>query len=196
MNVLLPDSKTFNQRSKTELFTGGLRHDWDGFVIPDTVHAQSEEEIVKAARRLGYPIVVKGPISLATEAKNEEEACAAWGTLRKAGCTDALVQPFVTGDRFAVAVVCGQDHGTLCAMTIKKLHLCDRGSTWSAIGVNEPELESAFANFMKHIRWVGPGEGEFIRDQTDERFHLIEINPRFTAWTDPANALHRHSRAP
>lgn len=182
IHCLLPDSKAFNQRCKTELFTGGLRADWGDFVIPDTVHARSEEEIVKAARRLGYPVVVKGPISLAIEAKNEEEACAAWGALRKAGCADALVQPFVEGERFAVAVVCGQDHRSLCAMTIKKLHLCDRGSTWSAIGVNEPKLESAFADFMKHIHWVGPGEGEFIRDQTDERFHLIEINPRFTAW--------------
>jgi hypothetical protein len=25
-------------------------------------------------------------------------------------------------------------------------------------------------------------EGEFIRDELTERFHLIEINPRFTAW--------------
>ncbi len=35
---------------------------------------------------------------------------------------------------------------------------------------------------LKEIEWCGPTEGEFIRDWRRETFHLIEINPRFTAW--------------
>ena len=43
--------------------------------------------------------------------------------------------------------------------------------------------------FLEHIKWVGPAEGEFIRDELDDRYHLIEVNPRFTAWIYYSTAL-------
>ena len=74
-------------------------------------------------------------------------------------------------------------------MTVKKLATCARGSTWSATHVPKPRLEADFAAFLEHIKWVGPAEGEFIRDELDDRYYLIEVNPRFTAWIYYSTAL-------
>ena len=74
-------------------------------------------------------------------------------------------------------------------LTVKKLLKCERGSTWSAVNSKKPELEHAFAAYLKHLKWCGPVEGEFIRDSVREQFYLIEVNPRFTAWISFSAAL-------
>jgi carbamoyl-phosphate synthase large subunit len=102
--------------------------------------------------------------------------------LREKGCSEALVQEFIAGERFAVAAVCDRQHRAVSTLAIKKLRTCDRGSTWSAISVDQPALQAGFAEYLKGLQWVGPAEGEFIRDEVCEQFQLIEVNPRFTAW--------------
>jgi carbamoyl-phosphate synthase large subunit len=92
------------------------------------------------------------------------------------------VQPFISGKFFAVASVFGRDHRPLTSMTVKKLAICERGSTWSAIRVANPRLEADCNRLLSEIDWVGPAEAEFIRDELRDRYYLIEVNPRFTAW--------------
>lgn len=179
---LLPSAEAFARRGKDRLFTDPPQRHPKGFSIPETILARSETEAVEAAADLGFPVVLKGTISLAMPAGSPEEVKAAWAALRDKGYAEALVQAFVPGERFAVAAVCGRDHGAVTMMTIKKLRVCDRGSTWSAITIDQPALEAGFADFLRALKWVGPVEGEFIRDEISERYYLIEINPRFTAW--------------
>lgn len=182
VHTLLPSRAAFDRRGKDRLFTHTDGLPIEGFAIPETIAARSEEAARKAAGKLGFPVVLKGPISHAFPAETPAEARAAWATLREHGYAEALVQRFVEGERFAVAAVCDSAHETVVATTIKKLRICDRGSTWSAIAVPQPTLEAGFAKFAKALRWTGPIEGEFIRDEVTERFYLIEVNPRFTAW--------------
>jgi carbamoyl-phosphate synthase large subunit len=180
--TLLPSEEAFTRRGKDRLFTDPPMRDPRGFAIPDTIMAKSEAEAVEASSTLGYPVVLKGVISHALPARSASEVRAAWSRLREKGCAEALVQRFVDGERFAVSAVCDRAYEPVTMLTIKKLRICDRGSTWSAISVPQPALEAGFAEFLRALRWVGPVEGEFIRDELTERFHLIEINPRFTAW--------------
>ncbi|MGE5145981.1 MAG: ATP-grasp domain-containing protein [Candidatus Eiseniibacteriota bacterium] len=182
VRTLLPSRTAFDRRGKDRLFTDVDDLPVDGFAIPETIAARSEEAALRAADKLGFPVALKGPVSLAFAAQSPAEARAAWAHLRQQGCAEALVQRFVDGERFAVAAVCDTAHDAIVATTIKKLRICDRGSTWSAIAVPEPALEAGFARFVKALRWTGPVEGEFIRDKVTERFYLIEVNPRFTAW--------------
>lgn len=183
VRTLLPTREAFERRSKRGLARMyDVAPNDDVFGIPETRCAQCEEDVLAAAEALGTPVIVKGPVSHAVRAKSPNEARAAWRMLREKGCTEALVQPFIAGERFALAAVCRRTHAPLAALAIKKLRTCDRGSTWSAIRVHQPELEARFASFLQHLEWVGPVEGEFIRDELSERFYLIEVNPRFTAW--------------
>lgn len=180
--TLLPTLEAFDRRGKDRLFTDPPISHPNGFVIPKTIMARSEKDAVQAAAELGYPVALKGTISYALPAKSAGEVRAAWSRLREKGYGEALVQRFVAGERFAVASVCDRGCEPLTMLTIKKLRICDRGSTWSAISVAQPALEAGFAEFLRALKWVGPVEGEFIRDEQTERFYLIEINPRFTAW--------------
>jgi carbamoyl-phosphate synthase large subunit len=183
VRTLLPTLQTFERRSKRCLARiSGIVPNDAILGIPETRHAQSEEEVLAAAQELGMPIAVKGPVSHALRANSLAEARTAWAMLREKGCTEALVQPFIDGERFAVAAVCCRNHALLASLAVKKLRTCDRGSTWSAIRVHQPELESRFASCLRDLEWVGPAEGEFIRDELSDRFYLIEVNPRFTAW--------------
>jgi carbamoyl-phosphate synthase large subunit len=180
--TLLPSAEAFARRGKDRVFTDPPVREPAGFAIPDTIMAKSEVEATEASSALGYPVVLKGVISHALPASSAGEVRAAWSRLREKGCAEALVQRFVDGERFAVSAVCDRASEPVTMLTIKKLRICDRGSTWSAISVPQPALEAGFADFLRALRWVGPVEGEFIRDEVTERFHLIEVNPRFTAW--------------
>lgn len=189
IRTLLPSKEAFQRREKPNLFSPRRRHDWGGFEIPKTHPVASEQETMDATRQLGFPVVVKGPVSEAITANSAWEARAAWFELREKGITEALVQAKIDGDDFAVAAVCDRKYEALTMLTVKKLVKCDRGSTWSAVNSKQAELEDAFGAFLKHLKWCGPVEGEFIRDSVSERFYLIEVNPRFTAWISFSAAL-------
>lgn len=189
VGTLLPSGNALERCGKPALFAGRRRRDWGGFEIPKTYRARSEHDVATATRRLGYPVVIKGPISESVAAADAWEAETAWYHLREKGIDEALVQPQIMGDHFAVAAVADRDHEAGALLTVKKLCRCDRGSTWSAVHARQPELESAFRAFLKHIGWCGPAEGEFIRDDQNDRFFLIEVNPRFTAWISFSAAL-------
>jgi len=182
VRTLLPGARSFERRSKVGLADPALARDWGAFAIPDTVRAHTGAEVAAAVRALGAPVVVKGPVSHALRAGDADEARAAWARLRERGCTEALVQAHVAGERFAVSALCDRAHRCVASFTIKKLRVCERGSTWSGLRVEQPGLERAFAGFLRELAWTGPVEGEFIRDELDERFYLVEVNPRFTAW--------------
>jgi len=111
-----------------------------------------------------------------------DEVTAAYQRLRWEGADRVIVQEFLEGEIFATAAVCDREHRTVVNTTIKKAAICDRGSTWSAVHVPKPEVEESFAAFLRTLRWVGPVEGEFIRDRLTDSFCLFEVNPRFTAW--------------
>ncbi len=189
VHTLLPSGESLELRSKPNLFRGTLPGDWGGFAIPDSRIAKSEAQVLKAVRSLGLPAVVKGPVSHCIPVASEADAKCAWSQLSASGPKEVIVQSHIVGPVYAVSVVCDTDHRVVSTMTIKKLAICGRGSTWSAVRVEQPRLEAAFAEFLRSIEWVGPAEGEFMCDEVTDRFYLIEVNPRFTAWIYYSAAL-------
>ena len=193
IRTLLPSREAFARREKTNLSNGSLRGNWAGFEVTRTLRARSEADVLNAADRFGFPVAIKGPVSGSIAAHNRWQARAGWFEMRDRGFEEALVQPFISGDCFAVAAVCDRNHQAVTMLTVRKILTCERGSTWGAINSPQPELESAFADLLKHLRWVGPVEAEFIRDRRCERFYLLEVNPRFTAWISFSAKLgHNH----
>ena len=189
IRTLLPSQKAFDRRTKKELFSGKIKRSWGAFEIPNSVLVRSPEELRKAIKELGVPVVLKGPISGAIPAHGLREAESALRVLLAQGINEVIVQPKYAGDHLAILTVCGRDFQAVRPVTVKKLVTCQRGSTWAAISMPQPNLEIDFARFLAEIQWCGPVEGEFIRDRRQETFHLIEVNPRFTAWNYFAAAL-------
>jgi carbamoyl-phosphate synthase large subunit len=189
IRTLLPDQRAFDRRSKKQLFSGRFRADWGEFSIPQSRFARSETETVQAVEAVGLPAVVKGPLFMCLAVESLVEARWAWHQLATAGWCEVIVQRKISGPHYASSVVCNRRHLALASLTIKKLLVCQRGSTWSAVRVNEPRLEADFSKFLHSLGWTGPGEGEFIRDEVTDRFYLIEVNPRFTGWIYYSAAL-------
>jgi len=182
VRTLLPSRDSLQRRDKLSLFGGRFKRDWEAFEIPASQIARSEAETVTAVRETGVLAVVKGPVSHCIPVATEGDARQAWCQFSGYGEKSVIVQPRITGPAYAISVVCNRDNEAESMLTIRKTAICERGSTWGAIHVREPELEQSFARFLRAIKWVGPGEGEFLRDEVTNRFYLIEVNPRFTGW--------------
>jgi carbamoyl-phosphate synthase large subunit len=189
IHTLLPSQEALDRRSKKELFSGRVPADWREFQIPYSRLARSEAETMQAVEAVGLPAVVKGPLFMCFPVASVTEAKWAWHHLASAGWREVIVQRRIYGPHYAISVVCDRKHRAVSRLTIKKLQVCQRGSTWSAVRVNEPRLEVDFAKFLHTLGWTGPAEGEFIRDEVTDRFYLIEVNPRFTGWIYYSAAL-------
>ena len=181
--TLLPTPEALEKRSKPTLFGGNLRRNWGGFLIPRSQVVTNEDDARKAALQFNNMAVAKGARYLCTPVRNATEAASAWRRLRAQDADSRVIfQEQLDGPSYAVSVVCNRQHEVVSSLTIRKEALCPRGSTWAAVSVSETSLEAAFARLLREIGWVGPAEGEFMLDRRSRRFHLIEVNPRFTAW--------------
>ena len=189
IRYLLPDARAFERRAKRSLFSGKFDEHWGEFSLPQSRFARSEADTVRAVEAVGLPAVVKGPLFMCVNVGSLKEARSAWQHLANAGWREVIVQRKISGPHYATSVLCDTAHRALSALTIKKLVTCHRGSTWNAVPSTQPALERDFARFLETIGWVGPCEGEFIRDEVTDRFYLIEVNPRFTGWIYFSSAL-------
>jgi carbamoyl-phosphate synthase large subunit len=187
--TLYPSQSAFDMRSKLALFGNNELFDCHEFKVPASVVAGSEEEVLNAIESIGLPAVIKGPMSGCAMIDSINDVHRVWAQFQACGIYRVIVQARITGDMFAVAAVCDRNHKVLTSLTVKKLARCDHGSTWSALHVDEPELEAGFARYLEKIKWVGPVEGEFIRDEMLDTFYLFEVNPRFTGWISYSGAL-------
>jgi carbamoyl-phosphate synthase large subunit len=69
------------------------------------------------------------------------------------------------------------------AVPMRKLGITDRGKGWAGVTLRLPDVVDRSGALLRSIDWVGPAELEMIRDPASNRIYLIEINPRFPAWT-------------
>ena len=72
--------------------------------------------------------------------------------------------------------------GLVGAVSMRKTYLTDKGKGWAGIAVKDPNLLEMAEQFMSASKWRGPCEVEVMKAR-DGRYHLMEINPRFPAWT-------------
>jgi len=179
---LLPGTEALKQVGKLDLFSTRSGRDFGGFLIPESQPVVDCDDMMDAARNFGLPAVMKGAMSGCIALGHFSEASTAFEHLAGGSGEQALLQRRIEGAAYAVSVVCDRTHSVVSAVTIRKLATCSRGATWVARTSRQDELEDAFGALLKSIKWVGPAEGEFIRDPLTGRFYLIEINPRFTAW--------------
>jgi carbamoyl-phosphate synthase large subunit len=59
--------------------------------------------------------------------------------------------------------------------------ITELGTIWTGVTMRHPAMLRATERFMEAYRWRGPMELECIVDGDD--VYLVEVNPRFPAWT-------------
>ncbi len=187
VGMLIPVADAHDRTRKLPLFLEQNRSDWGGFRIPASCRLVRESDIGAAIEQLGLPMIVKGAVSGATRVETAKDARLAYAEHRNDDGV-CLAQECINGDEFAVATVCGRDSEMINTVTIKKQFTDEGGSTWGAIHVPQMKLEKSLGHYLRDLGWVGPVEGEFIRDALTEEFYLLEINPRHTAWISYAKS--------
>lgn len=189
IRTLLPTLDARRKLSKIGLSTLSGRRALGALEFPETVAVRSRRDLTQAWKRFGTPMLLKGVDARATHVYTLEQALVVWSRFKDDGETTILAQPMVYGEEFGVGLVCDQSSRLIDALPLKKLVMCARGKTWSAIATPLPAVVEQLAALMAKVGWQGPADVELIRDSLTERMSLIEINPRFPAWIGYAEMI-------
>lgn len=178
IRTFLPDMSQFRLRGKDRLAEIADRIH---IRLPRTAVVSSDEMFRQALERIGLPVMVKGIFYEAHRARTPQEAWAYYREVAAKWGYPIIVQEMIEGDEVN-AVGLGDGAGeTLGLVGMKKMAVTSLGKVWSGVTVHHSELLDASRRFCREFRWKGPFELEcMIRDG---EIYLIEINPRFPAWT-------------
>jgi len=179
IRVLLPTREQLRSCSKAGLPDLATRA---GFRVPRTAVCGSLDDARRLAREVGYPLAVKGPLHGAEAVAGEglldgalQRVAAAWGL-------PLVLQEWVAGVEYDVAVLGARDGRVLGAVPMKKLQIDAQGKAWGGITVASDDLDRLVATVMAELRWPGICELELVRREGDGALHVIEINPRAPSW--------------
>jgi carbamoyl-phosphate synthase large subunit len=149
--------------------------------LPRTEVVSSERDLERAVDAIGTPVMVKGAFYKAYRAYTTREALGHYHKLVAEWGYPILVQELVSGDELNVVAVGDGAGGTLGRVAVKKLWITELGKIWTGVTIRHPAMLRATERFMEVYRWRGPMELECI--VANDVVYLIEINPRFPAWT-------------
>ena len=178
IRTLVPTMNQFKLRSKDRLLELAKQMK---IKAPPTLVVFNDEQFAAALRDFGYPIIVKGVFYEAFKAYTAAEAYAHYRSLTAKWGFPIIVQQLVTGDELNVVGLGDGAGNVLGLVAMKKMSVTAIGKVWSAVSIRHEPMLAAAKRFVKAFEWRGPFELECI--VSNENVYLIEINPRFPAWT-------------
>jgi carbamoyl-phosphate synthase large subunit len=153
---------------------------------PKTIRIISLDDLIKATKEIGFPVMVKGNYYKAYKANNLDEAIDYYYKISNEWGFPLLVQEVVSGIEINFVGI-GDSKELIGGVGIKKLTTTDLGKVWSAISIKNDKLFEVSKRFVELTKWRGAFEFEAISNGKD--IYLIEINPRFPAWVYFATML-------
>ncbi len=178
IRLFIPEEKQYAIRDKDKLSKVA---DTIGIKTPITHVVHSIEELAQSTEKLGFPIMVKGSFYKAYRSNTLQEAMNAYHSITSEWGLPILVQKIAAGKEMNVMGVGDGDGGLLGQISIKKLSVTPLGKIWTGVTILHDALLNASQRFVRKTRWKGPFEMECI--VSDQDIYLIEINPRFPAWS-------------
>lgn len=167
----------------------------NGIPIPRTFFPQNIDEL--AELKLDYPVVLKPSIRdhyysrIKTKAYRINNRDELLDTYRKIcsviPASEVLVQDMIPGGPTRLYSFCPffKDGKVLASITARRSrqHPMDFGhASTFAETADIPEIKELAERFLGLIGYYGIAEVEFMHDPRDDRFKLIEVNPRFWGW--------------
>jgi carbamoyl-phosphate synthase large subunit len=184
IKLCLPSGENFELRNKNKLDKLSKTL---GITYPKTFEISSTEELKKVSEELEFPLMIKGNYYKAYMAYNLESAIENFYKISNEWGFPILVQEVVKGEEVNLVGV-GDGNGELKgAVSIKKLTTTEIGKIWTGLTIQNEKIMSIAKEFVKQTGWKGPFELECIVSMNS--VYLIEINPRFPAWTYFATAI-------
>lgn len=180
VEVLIPSSEKVFAVSKEKLYSFGKKQ---GYLIPFTKVFNKWSEFENNGSLLNYPFVLKGILCDSYLVHSKEEAKVYFDRIAKIWDPPVIVQEFIPGEEYSVVALANWDSEVIGAVAMKKFGINEKGTTWAGATVMEPRLLDLAAKIISDLGWIGPLEIEAIKKENSESFYIIEINPRFPAWT-------------
>lgn len=180
VRTLVPAPASIRRRAKQALPVLGRTFDLGA---PLTLSLVSTSSLTRALRELTLPFFLKGAFADARLVGTEAEAQEAFEALAAQWGLPLLAQERVLGDEVNLATLFDRKSELVGAVLMRKLGVTARGKGWAGVTVSIPDLIERATALLRSIQWVGPAELELVRDPVTGRVALIEINPRFPAWT-------------
>jgi len=183
IKTFLPSLECFEMRDKSKLpgFSAKL-----GVKHPKTIEVVSLDDLIKATKELGFPVMVKGNYYKAYKAFSLDEAIDYYYKISNEWGFPLLVQEVINGNEINFVGI-GDGERLIAGVGIKKLTTTELGKVWSAISIKNDVLFNVSKKFVESVGWRGAFEFEAMSDGKD--IYLIEINPRFPAWVYFATML-------
>jgi carbamoyl-phosphate synthase large subunit len=185
IRTLLPSDGGIRRRAKTSLpaLAPGA-----GFAVPRTLVVASRAALEAALRQIPLPLYLKGSFTDARLVATADQASVEFDRLSARWGLPLLAQERILGDELNVLVLYDRQGRLVGAVPMRKLGVTSQGKGWAGVTLNAPGLVTLADRLMRALGWVGAAEIEIIRDRASGEFHLVEINPRFPAWTYLATA--------
>ena len=183
IKTYLPSLECFEMRDKSKLpqlsEKLGVKH-------PKTIKIISLDDLIKATKELGFPVMVKGNYYKAYKAYNLDEAIEYFYSISNEWGFPLLVQEVIVGEEINFVGI-GNGEKLIAGVGMKKLVTTSLGKVWSAVSIKNEALFDVSKKFVESVGWRGAFEFEAMSDGKD--IYLIEINPRFPAWVYFATML-------
>jgi len=178
IHTFLPTIAQYEERLKSNLPEFGKKYD---ILVPRSQPISAAMEIPKLCHEIPGPWMIKGKFYDAILAHNVEEAVAAFYKISAQWGLPVVIQQFIQGTELNV-VALGDGHGkTIGAVPMRKLYITDKGKAWSGITIADKFLLELTTHIISKTSWRGGMELEMIRS-ADQKYYLVEINPRIPAW--------------
>ena len=178
IGTFVPTPEQYRLRGKDRL--GELATALD-LSLPRTEVVASVQDLERAVDEIGTPVMVKGAFYKAHKAYTSKEALTHYNKLVAEWGYPIIVQEVVKGDELNVVAVGDGEGGTLGRVAVKKMWITELGKIWTGVTIRHPAMLEATDRFMSQYRWRGPMELECMVD--GDTVYLVEINPRFPAWS-------------
>ena len=178
IRTFLPGMEQFKLRGKDRLLDISAKIN---ISLPRTKVVTSVDGLLKAIEDIGLPVMVKGSFYKAYRSFTTAEAISHYHDLVAEWGYPIIVQQVVTGDEMNVVGLGDGEGNSLGLVGIKKLSITALGKIWTGVTVKNEKMLAAVADFIREFKWRGPFELECIVH--DDEVFLIEINPRFPAWS-------------
>jgi len=188
-DFLLPDADTLDRLSdKARFYRYGLEQ---GLALPETRIVKTPEELERAARELGFPLVVKPPRrSAAWRAASgvsrallvdHADALRRLVPRLQPSVGELVLQQWIPGPTSLgrELCVCLDGRGELLAgVVLRKLRQWATGTGTGSLAeqVDDDEVLATGLHILRSAGYVGAGQLELKRDERDGRLYVIEMN--------------------
>jgi len=180
IKTFLPTMEQFKLRGKDKLEDVAKEI---GIETPKMEVVTSSDELIRAINKIGLPVMVKGVFYKAYKAYTLQGALSYMEKIVSEWGYPIIVQQVVYGEEMNVVGAGDGEGNSLGMVGIKKMWITELGKIWTGVTIKHEGMLEAARKFIEKFNWKGAFELECIVDLKNDKIYLIEINPRFPAWS-------------